>query len=168
MIKSLSKLIFILWFFFACASNSPKRNLEEEEEIDNCIEFITDIIPTRLENLSKPIDFSKDILPLGYYKPKTKYEFKVCNKNDENDCQLRYSDDENYIVQASDRVYNQVKERYELHGKSINRLKAFVFKYKSVKLRLDEGLIKGENGAADSCKEGYKICGKFHAGQFPP
>ena len=108
------------------------------------------------------------MFPLGYYKPKTKYGFKVCKENDLNDCQLKYSDNERYIYQASDREYKKETERYELHGKTIYRTKAFVFKYKSVKLRLDEGLIKGENGNADSCKEGYRICGKFHVGQFPP
>ena len=55
MMQSFSKLIFMICFILACTSNNPKRNLEEDEKIDECIEFITDIIPIRLENLKEPI-----------------------------------------------------------------------------------------------------------------
>ena len=50
-----TKLIFIACLILACSCDSSTRNLEDEE-IDECIEFITDIIPVRLENLKKPID----------------------------------------------------------------------------------------------------------------
>ena len=138
----------------------------EDEVIDECFEFITDIIPVRLENLKEPIDYSKDVLRLGYYQPRTKYEFKVCKEDNPDDCQLRYSDNETYTVKASDRDYKKVVERYEMHGRSINRTHSYIFKYKSVKLKLDEGLIRGENGAADTCKEDYRSCGKFNTGYF--
>ena len=138
----------------------------EDEVIDECFEFITDIIPVRLENLKEPIDYSKDVLRLGYYQPRTKYEFKVCKEDNPDDCQLRYSDNETYTVKASDRDYKKVVERYEMHGRSINRTHSYIFKYKSVKLKLDEGLIRGENGAADTCKEDYRSCGKFNTGHF--
>ena len=166
-----SKLVFVFSFYLVCSNISSSRFLEEKEEetIDECIEFITDITPVRLENLEKPIDYEKDnVFRLGYYEPRNKYEFVVCKENDLNDCQLRYSDNESYTVLASDRDYKKVTERNELHGRSIYRTHSFIFKYKSVKLKLDEGLIKGENGEPDSCKEGYRICGKFHKNQFPP
>ena len=161
MIQFSSKIVFILFFYLISTSVCSNRQLEDEV-IDDCIEFITDIIPVRLENLKEPIDYSNDVMSLGYYQPRTKYEFKVCKEDDLDDCQLRYSDKENYTVLASDRNYKKVTERYELHGRSINRTHSYIFKYKSVKLKLDEGLIIGENGEADSCKEGYRSCGKFN------
>lgn len=151
-----TKLIFIACLILACSCDSSTRNLEDEE-IDECIEFITDIIPVRLENLKKPIDFKKELIPLGDYRPKYKYEFKVCKEDDLNDCVLRYADTEDYVVKPADKEYKKQTDRYELHGRTIYRTKAFVFKYKSVKLRLKEGL--SEDGK--SCKEGYMKCGKF-------
>ena len=112
---------------------------------DNCFEFLTNIIPVRLENLKQPIDFHKDLLRLGYYQPRTKYEFLLCKEDDENDCHLRYSDDEEYVYdQYGDKEYKVVKNRVELHGRSIYRMHSYVFKYESVKLVLDKGFIKGE------------------------
>ena len=162
-----SKLRFVFYLYLISSCFCTKRQLEDEV-IDECLEFITDIIPTRLENLKEPIDYSKDVLRLGYYQPRTKYEFKVCKEDNLDDCQLRYSDNENYTIKASDRDYKKVVERYEMHGRSINRTHSYIFKYKSVKLKLDEGLIKGENGTEDTCKEGYRSCGKFNKGFFEP
>ena len=89
--KKLSSVLIILaCFLTAYAEQTTNRNLEEDE-VDNCFEFLTNIIPVRLENLKQPIDFHKDLLRLGYYQPKTKYEFLLCKKDDENDCHLRYS-----------------------------------------------------------------------------
>lgn len=128
--------------------------------MDDCVEFITQLTPVRLENLEKPIDFEKELLPLGYYKPKTKYEFKVCHQDNINDCVLRYSDEETYTPKDSDRKYTQVTDKYEMHGKTLYRTHSYVFKYESVKLKLDEGLKKDESGN-NVCKEGYRSCGKF-------
>ena len=161
--KLLQKLLFLFHLYFVCSSIISNRNLEEEEEIDECIEFIVDLIPTRLENLEEPLDFSKDILPLGYYQPRYKYGYKLCKEDDSNDCVLKYSDNESYTISKSDGDYKIVSEKYELHGKSLYRMNSYVFKYKSVKLRLNEGL----NEDGNSCKEGYKICGKFNY-QFKP
>ena len=161
--KKLSSVLIILACFLTVyAEQNTNRNLEEDE-VDNCFEFLTNIIPVRLENLKKPIDFHKDLLRLGYYQPRTKYEFLLCKEDDENDCHLRYSNDEEYVYdQYGDKEYKVVKNRVELHGRSIYRMHSYVFKYESVKLVLDEGFIKGENGQPDSCKDGYKICGKIH------
>jgi hypothetical protein len=132
----------------------------EEDVIDDCVEFITQLTPVRLENLEKPIDFENELLPLGYYQPKTKYEFKVCKENDLNDCVLRYSNETTYTPKASDREYKKVTDRYEMHGKTLYRTHSYVFKYKSVKLQLGEGLTKDANGNF-VCKEDYRSCGKF-------
>ena len=168
MISLLSKFTLLLSFYLVCANLNSNRILEEEEVVDDCVEFYVNIIPVRLENLKAPIDFEKELIRLGYYEPRHKYEFEVCKEDDLNDCQLRYSDSENYTVLKSDRDYKKVTQRYELHGKSIYRTHSYVFKYETVKLKLDEGLIKGENGEADSCKEGYRSCGKFNRGEFEP
>ncbi len=157
MTRLFSKLIFLLYFCLVCSNAGSNRNLETEEEIDDCLEFITDIIPVRLENLKEPIDYSKKVFRLGYYQPKTKYEFTVCKEDDPNDCQLRYSDNETYTVKRADRDYKKVTGRSELHGRSIYRTHSYIFKYDSVKLRLTEGLSEDGN----SCIEGYRICGKF-------
>ena len=76
MIQFSSKMVFILFFYLISTSVCSIRQLEDEV-IDDCIEFITDIIPVRLENLKEPIDYSNDVMSLGYYQPRTKYEFKV-------------------------------------------------------------------------------------------
>ena len=163
MTRLFSKLIFLLYFCLVCSNAGSNRNLETEEEIDDCLEFITDIIPVRLENLKEPIDYSKKVFRLGYYQPKTKYEFTVCKEDDPNDCQLRYSDNETYTVKRADRDYKKVTGRSELHGRSIYRTHSYIFKYDSVKLRLTEGLSEDGN----SCIEGYRICGKFNSLQVP-
>ena len=163
MTRLFSKLIFLLYFCLVCSNAGSNRNLETEEEIDDCLEFITDIIPVRLENLKEPIDYSKKVFRLGYYQPKTKYEFTVCKEDDPNDCQLRYSDNETYTVKRADRDYKKVTGRSELHGRSIYRTHSYIFKYDSVKLKLTEGL--SEDGT--SCIEGYRICGKFNSLQVP-
>ena len=128
MIQICSKLRYVFYFFLISSCFCTKRQMEDEV-IDECFEFITDIIPVRLENLKEPIDYSKDVLRLGYYQPRTKYEFKVCKEDNPDDCQLRYSDNETYTVKASDRDYKKVVERYEMHGRSINRTHSYIFKY---------------------------------------
>ena len=35
-----------------------------------------------------------------------------------------------------------------------------------MKVKIDEGLIKGDNRTDETCKEGYRSCGKFNKGQF--
>ena len=47
-----------------------------------------------------------------------------------------------------------------MHGKTLYRTHSYVFKYKSVKLQLGEGLTKDANGNF-VCKEDYRSCGKF-------
>ena len=42
----------------------------------------------------------------------------------------------------------------------------YIFEYKSVKLEIDEGLIKGENRTDETSKEGYRSCDKFNKGKF--
>ena len=160
MFKTFTKLLFLICFVLTYSNNLSNRNLEEDV-IDECVEFITKLIPVRLENLEKPIDFEKELMPLGYYKPKYKYEFKVCKKDNLNDCVLRYSDEDPYIPKESDREYTEITDTYELHGKTIYRTHSYVFKYESVKLKLSEGLTKDENGN-DICKENYRSCGKFN------
>ena len=61
-------------------------------------------------------------------------------ENDSNDCQLKYSDKETYTVKKSDRKYKNVTKRKELHGWSSYRTNSYIFKYKSVKFRINEGL----------------------------
>ena len=159
MFKTFSYLLIFICLVLTCSNNLSSRNLEEDV-IDDCVEFITQLTPVRLENLEKPIDFENELLPLGYYQPKTKYEFKVCKENDLNDCVLRYSNETTYTPKASDREYKKVTDRYEMHGKTLYRTHSYVFKYKSVKLQLGEGLTKDANGNF-VCKEDYRSCGKF-------
>ena len=161
--KLYQTLLILFHLYFVCSDIASNRHLEEEEEIDECMEFIVDLIPTRLENLKEPLDFSKDVLPLGYYQPNYKYVFKVCKEDDSSDCDLKYSNDENYTVTKSDRDYKVVTERNELHGKTLYRINSYVFKYTSVKLKLSEGLSEDGN----SCKDGYRICAKFNY-EFKP
>ena len=52
---------------------------------------------------------------------------------------LRYSNETTYTPKASDREYKKVTDRYEMHGKTLYRTHSYVFKYESVKLKLDEG-----------------------------
>ena len=112
MFKTFTKLLFLICFVLTYSNNLSNRNLEEDV-IDECVEFITKLIPVRLENLEKPIDFEKELMPLGYYKPKYKYEFKVCKKDNLNDCVLRYSDEDPYIPKESDREYTEITDTYE-------------------------------------------------------
>ena len=72
MARLFPRLIFVLYFCLVCPDILPNRNLEDAEEIDECLEFITDIIPQRLEKLKEPIFYSKDVFRLRYYKPRTK------------------------------------------------------------------------------------------------
>ena len=159
MFKTFSHLLIFICFVLTCSNNLSNRNLEEDV-IDDCFEFITKLIPVRLENLENPIDFEKELLPLGYYQPKAKYEFKVCKESNLNDCVLRYSNETTYTPIPSDRDYKKTTDRYEMHGKTLYRTNSYVFKYESVKLKLDEGLTKDSNGNF-ACKEGYRSCGKF-------
>ena len=55
-------------------------------------------------------------------------------EDDPNDCQLRYSDNETYIVKKSGRDYKNITKRIELHGISIYRTHSYIFKYESVNL----------------------------------
>ena len=159
MFKTFSHLLIFICFVLTCSNNLSNRNLEEDV-IDDCFEFITKLIPVRLENLEKPIDFENELLPLGYYQPKAKYEFKVCKESNLNDCVLRYSNETTYTPIPSDRQYKKTTDRYEMHGKTLYRTNSYVFKYESVKLKLDEGLTKDSNGNF-VCKDGYRSCGKF-------
>ena len=72
MARLFPRLIFMLYFCLVYPNILPNGNLEDAEEIDECLEFITDIIPQRLENLKEPISYSKNIFRLRYYKPRTK------------------------------------------------------------------------------------------------
>ena len=74
---------------------------------------------------------------------------------------LRYSNETTYTPKASDREYKKVTDRYEMHGKTLYRTHSYVFKYESVKLKLDEGLTKDSNGNF-VCKKYYRSCGKFN------
>lgn len=56
MFKTFTKLLFLICFVLTYSNNLSNRNLEEDV-IDECVEFITKLIPVRLENLEKPIDF---------------------------------------------------------------------------------------------------------------
>ena len=159
MFKTFSHLLIFICFVLTCSNNLSNRNLEEDV-IDDCFEFITKLIPVRLENLENPIDFEKELLPLGYYQPKAKYEFKVCKESNLNDCVLRYSNETTYTPIPSDRDYKKTTGTYEMHGKTLYRTNSYVFKYESYKLKLDEGLTKDSNGNF-ACKEGYRSCGKF-------
>ncbi len=70
-------------------------------------------------------------------------------EDDSNDCQLKYSDNETYTVKKSDRKYKNVTKRIELHGRSIYRTHSYIFKYESVKLRLNEGLSEDRTSCID-------------------
>ena len=74
---------------------------------------------------------------------------------------LRYSNETTYTPKASDREYKKVTDRYEMHGKTLYRTHSYVFKYKSVKLALGEGLEEVSSGNF-VCKDGYRSCGKFN------
>ena len=50
-------------------------------------------------------------------------------EDNSNDCQLKYSDNETYIVKKSDRKYKNVTKRKELHGWSSYRTNSYIFKY---------------------------------------
>ena len=70
-------------------------------------------------------------------------------EDDPNDWQLKYSDNETYTVKKSDRKYKNVTKRIELHGRSIYRTHSYIFKYESVKLRLNEGLSEDRTSCID-------------------
>ena len=118
MFKTFSHLLIFICFVLTCSNNLSNRNLEEDV-IDDCFEFITKLIPVRLENLEKPIDFENELLPLGYYQSKAKYEFKVCKESNLNDCVLRYSNETTYTPIPSDRDYKKTTGTYEMHGKTL-------------------------------------------------
>ena len=80
MTRLFPKFIFVLYFCLVCSNLKSNRNLEDEEEIDECLEFITDIFPVRLENLKEPIDYSKKVFRLGYYQPKTNMNLQFVKK----------------------------------------------------------------------------------------
>ena len=61
---------------------------------------------------------------------------------------MRYSNNGNYIVLVSKKIWNAF----------------YILEYKSVKLEIDEGLIKGDNRIDEACKDGYRSCGKFNKG----
>ena len=69
--------------------------------------------------------------------------------DDPNDWQLKYSDNEIYTVKKSDGKYKNVTEIIELHGRSIYRTHSYIFKYESVKLRLNEGLSEDRTAYID-------------------
>ena len=70
-------------------------------------------------------------------------------EDDSNDCQLKYSDNETYTVKKSDSYYKNIAERIEVHGRSIYRAHSYLFKYESVKLRLNEGLSEDRTACID-------------------
>ena len=72
MTRLFPRLIFLLYFCLVCPNILPNGNLEDAEEIDEFLEFITDIIPQPLENLKEPLAYSKNVFRLGYYQPRTK------------------------------------------------------------------------------------------------
>ena len=72
MTRLFQRLIFLLYFCLVCPNILPNTKLEDAEEIDECLEFITDIILQRLENLKEPLAYSKNIFRLWFYKPRTK------------------------------------------------------------------------------------------------
>ena len=49
MFKTFSKFLFFTCFIFTYSNNLSNRNLEEDVT-DVCVEFITQLIPVRLEN----------------------------------------------------------------------------------------------------------------------
>ena len=70
-------------------------------------------------------------------------------EDDPNDCQLKYSDNEIYTVKKSHSDYKNLTEIIELYGRSIYRTHSYIFKYESVKLRLNEGLSEDRTAYID-------------------